>query len=157
VSRLQTSTERSTSSPTKTEKDRPIGLPRFLRDRVAEHLTSVDGGDDALVFTSPEGAPLRLPNWRRSIWYPALEAAGLPRAVRVHDLRHTCASLLIAQGAHPKAIQEHLGHSSIQVTLDRYGHLFNDVRERMAEGLDAAYRESLAAHPRPRVTKLRSA
>jgi integrase len=141
---------------TKTEKDRAIGLPSFLRDLLAEHLTSVEG-EDALVFTSPEGAPLRLPNWRRSVWYPALESAGLPRAVRVHDLRHTCASLLIAQGAHPKAIQEHLGHSSIQVTLDRYGHLFDDVRERMAEGLDATYRESLAAPPRPKVTELRSA
>ncbi len=74
---------------------------------------------------------MRLPNLRRSVWYPALEAAELGRAVRVYDLRHTCASWLIAQGAHPKAIQKHLGHSSIQVTLDRYGHLFDDVKEHL--------------------------
>jgi integrase len=45
-------------------------------------------------------------------------AAKLSERVRIHDLRHTCASLLIAQGEHPKAIQEHIGHSSIQVTID---------------------------------------
>jgi hypothetical protein len=46
--------------------------------------------------------------------------------------------LLIAQGAHPKAIQAHLGHSSIQVTMDRYGHLFPDALEQLADRLDAA-------------------
>jgi hypothetical protein len=46
--------------------------------------------------------------------------------------------LLIAQGAHPKAIQAHLGHSSIQVTMDRYGHLFPDALEHLADRLDAA-------------------
>jgi integrase len=65
-------------------------------------------------------------------------SAGLPAQVRFHDLRHTCAALLIAQGAHPKAIQAHLGHSSIQVTMDRYGHLFPDALEQLADRLDAA-------------------
>ena len=51
-------------------------------------------------------------------------AAGLRPHMRFHDLRHTCASLCIALGPHLKAIQERLGHSSITVTLDRYGHLF---------------------------------
>jgi hypothetical protein len=46
--------------------------------------------------------------------------------------------LLIAQGAHPKAIKAHLGHSSIQVTMDRYGHLFPDALEQLADRLDAA-------------------
>jgi integrase len=67
-----------------------------------------------------------------------LARAGLPAEVRFHDLRHTCAALLIAQGAHPKAIQAHLGHSSIQVTMDRYGHLFPDALEQLADRLDAA-------------------
>lgn len=59
----------------------------------------------------------------------------------VHALRHTCAALLIAQGAHPKAIQSHLGHRSITTTLDRYGHLFEDEHEKLAERIDAAYAE----------------
>jgi hypothetical protein len=52
--------------------------------------------------------------------------------------KHGRAALLIAQGAHPKAIQAHLGHSSIQVTMDRYGHLFPDALEHLADRLDAA-------------------
>jgi len=51
-------------------------------------------------------------------------------------LRHTCSSLLIAQGAHLKAIQNHLGHSSITVTMDRYGHLFPSDMEALAVALD---------------------
>lgn len=58
-------------------------------------------------------------------------------ATRFHDLRHTCAALCIALGAHPKAIQERLGHSSITVTLDRYGHLFPKLDEALTDRLDA--------------------
>jgi len=70
--------------------------------------------------------------------------------VRFHDLRHTCASLLIAQGAHPRAVMEHLGHSSISVTMDRYGHLFPDELNRLADRLDAARGAALEAPTRPR-------
>jgi integrase len=80
---------------------------------------------------------------------PALADAGLPADVRIHDLRHTAASLLIAQGAHPKMIQAHLGHASITTTLDRYGHLFPDDMDRLADALDAAYRDSMTAYTRP--------
>ena len=59
--------------------------------------------------------------------------------LRFHDLRHTCASLLIAQGAHPKLIQARLGHSSITITLDRYGHLFPSLEAALADKLDAAF------------------
>jgi integrase len=56
--------------------------------------------------------------------------------IRFHDLRHTFASLLIAQGAHPKLISEQLGHASVQITLDRYGHLmdqsYGDASDRHA-------------------------
>jgi integrase len=60
--------------------------------------------------------------------------------MRIHDLRHTCAALLISQGHSPKSIQAHLGHSSITVTLDTYGHLYPEEREKIAAGLEAAYR-----------------
>jgi hypothetical protein len=58
---------------------------------------------------------------------------------RQDDLRHTCASLLIAHGASIKAVQAQLGHASAVVTLDRYGHLFPDELERLAERLEAVY------------------
>jgi integrase len=78
-------------------------------------------------------------------WVADLQASGLgPSAVRQHDLRHTCSSLLIAQGAHPKAIQIHLGHSSIAVTMDRYGHLFPSDMEALAVALDAVRTRALA-------------
>lgn len=77
-----------------------------------------------------KGFPLRSPNFRRRVWWPALDEAGVSREVRIHDLRHICASLMIMQGAHAKEIQHQLGHSSISVTLDRYGHLFPDRQTR---------------------------
>lgn len=65
--------------------------------------------------------------------------------MRFHDLRHTCAALCIALGAHPKAIQERLGHSSITVTLDRYGHLFPKLDELLTGRLDDLYNDAQAS------------
>ena len=64
-----------------------------------------------------------------------------------HDLRHTCAALCIALGAHPKAIQERLGHSSITVTLDRYGHLFPKLDEALTGRLDELRRDAVTRAP----------
>lgn len=129
--------------PPKTHQRRTVTLPRFLRDRLGEHLATVDG-DEELVFQAPRNGPIRYSNFARRIWKPALLEAGLPD-MGVHALRHTCAALLIAQGAHPKAIQSHLGHRSITTTLDRYGHLFEDEHEKLAERIDAAYSELVSA------------
>ena len=65
-------------------------------------------------------------------------------------MRHTCTALMINQGAHPEAIKRHLGHSSITVTMDRYGHLFPSEAEALAERLDSLYTASLADKPRTR-------
>lgn len=134
-----------------------VSLPRFFVKRLVGHLERwVDDDPDALVFTSSTGRPLWNSNFRRRVWRPALRDAGLPDDLRIHELRHTAASLLIAQGAHPKAIQEHLGHSSITVTMDRYGHLFPSEHEELAGRLDASREavlerraERRAASPRP--------
>jgi len=71
---------------------------------------------------------------------PALAKADVQ--CRVHDLRHTSVAPAIAAGAHPKAIQSRMGHSSINVTLDRYGHLFPELDESIATAFDA----HLSAH-----------
>jgi hypothetical protein len=60
-------------------------------------------------------------------------------------MRHTTASILINQGLHPKIVQEHLGHSSISITFDRYGHLYETDTQRLADALDAAYSTGLVA------------
>ncbi len=87
------------------------------------------------VFTSPEGGVMDPDNFSSRDWARVLRRSKLQR-IRFHDLRHTYASLLIAQGAHPKYIQAQLGHASIQTTLDRYGHLMPEMHEAEARKLD---------------------
>jgi integrase len=91
-------------------------------------------GDDRSRFPIEKGGQLDGHNFVRRVFDPALRRAGLPK-IRFHDLRHSSfASLLIAQGEHPKLISEQLGHASVQITLDRYGHLlpasYDSVGER---------------------------
>ena len=79
-------------------------------------------------------------------------------ALRVYDLRHTCASLLIAQGASVKAVQAQLGHATASITLDTYGHLFPDELEALADRLEQVRTAALANRARtqrgPAVVKL---
>jgi integrase len=88
-----------------------------------------------LVFCGPQGQPLDPENFIHRDFARVLRRSGV-RRTRFHDLRHAYASLLIAQGAHPKYIQAQLGHASIQTTLDRYGHLMPDVHQAEARKLD---------------------
>ncbi|MGO9021403.1 MAG: tyrosine-type recombinase/integrase [Syntrophobacteraceae bacterium] len=88
-------------------------------------------GDLNLVFPSTTGTPDSADNMLKRRFFPLLEKAGLHR-IRFHDLRHTYASLLIDQNENPKYIQVQMGHSSIKVTMDIYGHLMNDVNREAA-------------------------
>jgi integrase len=135
---------------------RTVSFPAFLADELAAHLTS-HPGQNRLVFTAPEGGPLRLSLFRRRIWYPAVEASvGLP--MRPHDLRHTHVALLIAAGEDPYVISQRLGHASIRTTYDVYGHLFEGRDREAADALEAARARSLADFPRtlggPKVVSL---
>ncbi|MDP9394864.1 MAG: tyrosine-type recombinase/integrase [Actinomycetota bacterium] len=121
--------------PPKTHQSRSVPVPRFLRDSLAEQLAGK--APDDLVFTAPRGAVLRLPNFRRRVFDPAARRAGLGGLVP-HELRHTAASLAIAAGASVKGVQSMLGHASATVTWDRYGHLYGDELDAVAERLDAA-------------------
>jgi integrase len=105
-----------------------------------------------LMFPAPSGGPLRSSNFRRHVWIPAVEAAaGVPEGLRVHDLRHTAASLAISSGAPIKAIQRMLGHKSAAMTLDRYGHLYEGELEELADRLHSKYAD---ATPASNVTSL---
>jgi integrase len=127
--------------PTKNYQRRTVPLPAFLADELAEHLASrASLGRDALVFTSQQGAPLRQHHFYWRHFKPAVQRAGLDVRPRFHDLRHTCVALLIAEGAHHLTIMRRLGHSSIQVTLDTYGHLFPELEEDVTQRLDAVGR-----------------
>jgi len=87
------------------------------------------------IFSSPEGNPLDQQAVRRHFW-KLLQVAGLPH-VRFHDLRHTHASLLLAQDVHPKVVSERLGHSNIAITLDTYSHVLPNVQQVAAQKLDS--------------------
>jgi len=110
---------------------------------------------DAWVFLSPKGDRVDERNLETA-WAKCLKDAGI-RQVRFHDLRHTFASLLIEQEAHPKYIQEQMGHSSIQVTMDTYGHLFPNRNRGLVDRLDITEVESESApqsHPEAKVLNL---
>ena len=92
--------------------------------------------DQNLIFATWKGTALEQKNVIHRQFYAALEDAGL-RRIRFHDLRHTCATLLINQGVSPKYIQRQLRHASIDTTFDRYGHLFPETNQEAAEKLDA--------------------
>ena len=142
--------------PTKTHATRTVSLPKFLAAMLREHLNDPSGGTgpEAPVFTNKSGGRVRMAHvyghhFKRAVagWtdkrgnkeHPGVLPAGKAH-LRFHDLRHTCAALAIQAGAHPKLISARLGHSSITVTLDRYGHLFPSMEEALAEALDAAFR-----------------
>jgi integrase len=120
----------------KSHQSRTVPLPRFL---AAELAAAVAGKHaDQLVFTMPGGGVMRLPNWRRSVFISARRCAGLSDRFRVHDLRHTAASLMIQAGYPPKMLQEIMGHASITTTLDLYGHLYPGEMDRYADRLNEA-------------------
>jgi integrase len=129
--------------PPKSHRSRTIVLPAFLIDEMAPVLSGSD-----LVFTSSTGQPLRSPNFLGRVWRPAVADLGLGDLVP-HDLRRTAASLAISAGASVKAVQRMLGHSSAQITLDRYTHLFEDDLETLAESMDARYGAAQVRPKRP--------
>lgn len=95
--------------------------------------------DNTLVFCHEDGTPID-PRGFTKHFQRWLEKAGLPK-VRLHDLRHTHASLLLARGVHPKVVQERLGHSSITMTLDLYSHLTPGLQEAAAATLNGLLKE----------------
>ena len=139
---------------TKTGKNRTIVVPGFLRDRLAAHLAARDtDGPEAFVFADSKGGPLRNSNWRRRVWEPACDVSGMPDGLRIHDLRHTAASLAVSAGANVKAVQRMLGHSSASLTLDRYSHLFTEDLEALADRLDEVFSQQNASYTRPLPSK----
>jgi len=128
------------TGPTKNRARRTVTMPRFLAEILAEHISTYAG--DGYVFTAAGGGSVRHRNFYRRHFRPAVERAGLAETLRFHDLRHTAASLLIARGANPKQIQERLGHSTIRLTFDRYGHLFEGHDAALLDALDSVYAEA---------------
>jgi integrase len=124
----------------KSGKGRVVSLPGFVADLLDPVVP------DALVFPDSEGGHMRGSNVRRRWWSDAVAAAKLfPRKVddsvvyefKIHELRHTAASLAIQAGANVKSLQNMLGHESAALTLDRYGHLFESDVEAVGVAINA--------------------
>src|ERR671917_2615311 len=93
--------------------------------------------DHGLVFPSSVGTPLSHRNVVRG-FKQLLKRAALPQTVRLYDLRHTCATLLLSSNVHPKYVQELLGHASIAQTLDTYSHVLEGMKGGIGDVMDAA-------------------
>lgn len=92
--------------------------------------------NEHLVFSQLDGSPYR-PDTITHAWIKLVRKKGL-KGIRLHDARHSHASLMLKQGIHPKIVQERLGHSSIQVTLDTYSHVAPGLQEAAAKRFDEA-------------------
>ncbi len=145
----------SFTSP-KSKKSRRVDLSRQLRRVLLElrdkrllgaFLSGKSSLSDELIFPSEVGTVLQPENLYHRYFLPCLESAGLHR-FRFHDLRHTFGSLLIQDGASLTYVKEQMGHSSIQVTVDTYGHLI--------PGADIAWVDRLDSESRPQISANRT-
>jgi integrase len=131
--------------PPKTDKSRRrIGLSSTALEALRAHRTrqleerlavGVVWRDEDLVFCTPIGGALCGNHFSERDFQALLTRAGLPR-IRFHDLRHTCATLLLRRGVHPKVVSELLGHSTVTMTLDRYSHVLPDMQQAAMEAMD---------------------
>lgn len=130
-------------APTKTHRSRrnvevpAIVVEALRRERTQQTARRLAVGGDwndlGLVFTDALGRPISAERLRWAFWR-LLDRAGLPR-VRLHDLRHTMATLMLTAGEHPKVVSERLGHSTVTLTLDTYSHVLPGIGRAAAERL----------------------
>jgi integrase len=113
-------------------------LKKHRRAQLEERMRLAElFADHGLVFASRVGTPISRQDLVTRSFKPLLRRAGLPD-VRFHDLRHTCATLLLGRGVHAKLVQELLGHSTISVTLDTYSHVLPGMSDAAAGAMDEA-------------------
>ena len=130
----------------KNGKGRSIRLTRRAVEALKSHKAAQNAErlklgdlweDNGLVFCTKAGKPLDFRNVATASFKPLLKTAGL-LDIRFHDLRHTCATLLLSRGHHPKLVQDLLGHASVAMTLDRYSHVLPGMGDQTAAAMEAA-------------------
>lgn len=122
----------------KSHERRSVPVPAIVMDGLPVHADP-----DALLLPSPAGLPWRNANFRRRVWLPALERADI-EPLRIHDLRHTAASLAVQAGAQVPAVARMLGHRDASMTLRVYADLYESDLDSVAFRLDAAARAAEA-------------
>jgi integrase len=131
--------------PPKNGKGRSIkltpGAIEALRGHLGRQLKEIERADgryedQGLVFPAKAGTPMNAKNLTARSFKPLLVKAVLSPSVRLHDLRHTCATLLLGKGVHPKIVQELLGHATIAITLDTYSHVLPTMQSEAVKAME---------------------
>jgi len=131
--------------PKTSRSRRSIPIPRFIVQELREHrrhqaeerlkagprYSNLD-----LVFATAEGGPLLHQNIFRRHFKPLLKRAGLSESIRLYDLRHSCATLLLAAQENPKVVSERLGHATVTLTLDTYSHVLPSMQRAATDKLE---------------------
>ncbi|HET6344394.1 MAG TPA: site-specific integrase, partial [Myxococcota bacterium] len=138
--------------PKSAKSRRAIALPDVAVDALKRHRVAQaevrlalggDYQDGDLVICCPDGTPYA-PDNLSTAFAKLAERAGLPQC-RLHDLRHTHATLLLRAKVHPKVVSERLGHSAVGITLDTYSHVLPGMQAEAAQSLNAALGTAMAA------------
>ncbi len=129
----------------RTVRNGDVNPPKSASSTRSVHLTGVAtralrghrerNGEWEWVFPTQHGNPVSCQNLVNRSWRPLLKKAGLPR-IPFHNIRHTCASLLLTQEVHPKLVQELLGHADITTTLNTYSHVIPSLRDKTASAME---------------------
>ena len=151
---MNASTEQTNSGirekETKSGKARTVALPTLIVDELRRHRVAQAEGllragvrltDDHHVVAREDGQPLQ-PRSLTHAFVKFLRQHGLP-LIRLHDLRHSHATHMLAAGVHPKIAQERLGHSSVSVTIDLYSHVLPGMQAEAVSRVDAVLRDAL--------------
>ena len=125
-------------STTKSHRWRIVHLPEVLQ--TVCHRWVFEKNQDDPLFHTVEGTFLRNTNFTRRIFIPALLKSEVKK-IRIHDLRHSAASIAISAGATPNMVKEMLGHSDVQLTMRVYAHIFEADREKVAANVNRAVNE----------------
>lgn len=131
----------------KNGKGRSIRLTGAAVEALKRHKVAQNGerlrlgslwADNGLVFPGERGQPMHAWSLTGGSFKRLLRRAELPQETRFHDLRHTCATLLLLEGVHPKFVQELLGHTTISITLDTYSHVLPSMGDQVAVAMERA-------------------
>lgn len=131
--------------PKTSRSRRTVPVPKSLVTELTDHRRKqgetrlkkgADYQNNDLVFATSEGTPILLRNLVRRHFQPILTRAKLSTSLRLYDLRHSCATLLLSAGENPKVVSERLGHASIVLTLDTYSHVLPSMQQAATEKLE---------------------
>jgi len=129
--------------PTKTSRQRKVDISYQLTEALRTHRSASKkkglalgmGDKPEFIFTNTVGTPIDVNGWRRRVFNKALEKAGVGK-IRIHDLRHTYASLRISKGDNIADVLKQMGHSSVKLTLDIYTHIIPGKHKSEVDALD---------------------